>query len=284
MPSRRPRSAMRRRSDGKARRIASRMAQPASTRSARSRPMQGLAARWSKCVPSSRSIRRVDVGVVHPQPVDAAAVVARQAEMDAGERRDRAGGAEQVEVRARRPPARRPGRSRARRSDTSSTIPSKTAGVTSTPPWRSASVTTPTGSESQARMRLHGSAGAGRRAVEPDDLGRAAADVEHDRPIAPRGSASAAQPVTARCASVAPVDDLEVEPELVLHAGEEGGAVVGEPAGLGGDQARPRRRAAPPSCPGRSAAPRACGRSRRRSGGRRAPAPRRAGRCAKRRR
>src|SRR5262249_1626884 len=47
MPSRSPRSAMRRRVHGKARRIASRMAQPASTRSARSRPMQALATRSS---------------------------------------------------------------------------------------------------------------------------------------------------------------------------------------------------------------------------------------------
>ena len=47
IPSRSPRSAIRRRSEGNAIRIASRMAQPARTRSARSRPMHGLAARWS---------------------------------------------------------------------------------------------------------------------------------------------------------------------------------------------------------------------------------------------
>src|SRR6185437_4458330 len=47
MPSRSPRSATRRRGQGNARRIASRMAQPASTRSARSAPMQGLATRSS---------------------------------------------------------------------------------------------------------------------------------------------------------------------------------------------------------------------------------------------
>jgi len=47
MPSRSPRSATRSRSHGNARRIASRMAQPASTRSARSAPIQGLAARSS---------------------------------------------------------------------------------------------------------------------------------------------------------------------------------------------------------------------------------------------
>ena len=47
MPSRRPRSATRRRGHGNARRIASRMAQPASTRSARSAPMHGFATRPS---------------------------------------------------------------------------------------------------------------------------------------------------------------------------------------------------------------------------------------------
>jgi hypothetical protein len=47
IPSRNPRSAMRRRSLGKARRIASRIAHPARTRSARSRPMQGFDARAS---------------------------------------------------------------------------------------------------------------------------------------------------------------------------------------------------------------------------------------------
>src|SRR5262249_16763493 len=45
MPSRRPRSATRSRVQGKTRRIASRMAHPASTRSARSAPMHGLATR-----------------------------------------------------------------------------------------------------------------------------------------------------------------------------------------------------------------------------------------------
>src|SRR5262249_30964711 len=47
MPSRSPRSATRSRRHGNARRMASRMAQPASTRSARSAPMQALATRSS---------------------------------------------------------------------------------------------------------------------------------------------------------------------------------------------------------------------------------------------
>ena len=40
----------------------------------------------------------------------------------------------------------------------------------------------------------------------------------------------------------APVDDLELDVELGLDAGDELGAVVGEPAGLGRDEARPGRR------------------------------------------
>ena len=43
--------------------------------------------------------RRGDVGVVHPDAVDPAAIVARQIEVDAGERGHGAGGAEQMHVR-----------------------------------------------------------------------------------------------------------------------------------------------------------------------------------------
>src|SRR4051794_39413965 len=52
MPSRMPRSATRRRPTGQVEQIASRMAQPLSTRSARSRPTQGLAARPSISSPA----------------------------------------------------------------------------------------------------------------------------------------------------------------------------------------------------------------------------------------
>ena len=38
------------------------------------------------------------LGIVHPEPVDPPAVVARQAEVDAGEGRDGAGGAQQMEL------------------------------------------------------------------------------------------------------------------------------------------------------------------------------------------
>ena len=53
--------------------------------------------------------------------------------------------------------------------------------------------------------------------------------------------------------------------ELVLDAGDELGAVVGEAAGLGRDQAGARDAARSPSCSCRRAAPRWCARSRHRS-------------------
>ena len=45
----------------------------------------------------------------------------------------------------------------------------------------------------------------------------------------------------------AAVDDLELEAELVAHPGDEGRAVLGEPAGLGGDEPGAQRRAGPRS-------------------------------------
>ena len=41
---------------------------------------------------------RGDIRIAHPDAVDPAAIVARQIEMDAGQRRHRAGGAEQVHI------------------------------------------------------------------------------------------------------------------------------------------------------------------------------------------
>ena len=78
--------------------MASRMAQPASTRSARSAPMQGLAAR-------SIETHRHQLGhdaryfvVGQPAAVDAPPIVALQPQIDAGDRRHRARGAERVET------------------------------------------------------------------------------------------------------------------------------------------------------------------------------------------
>ena len=107
------------------------------------------------------------------------------------------------------------------------------------PPCRSASVTTPTGRESQARMRLQGSARSRRRPVEPGDLRRAAADIEHDDRAGLRiGEGGAAR--DREIGLGAPVDDLELEAELLPDPVDESGAVVGEPAGFGRDEPRPR--------------------------------------------
>ena len=98
MPSRMPRSATPSCSAGQMSRIASRIAQPATTRSARSRADARQAERSVKVHSGDHRAdlpHRLDR---HVQPVDRAAVVARQREMDAGERRHRAAGAEQADV------------------------------------------------------------------------------------------------------------------------------------------------------------------------------------------
>ena len=76
-----------------------------------------------------------------------------------------------------------------------------------------------------------------RLAVEPGDLRRAAADIEHDdrmRLGIDEGRAARDGEISLGLA----VDDLQLEVELVAHAVDEGRAVLGEPAGLGGDETR----------------------------------------------
>ena len=83
--------------------------------------------------------------------------------------------------------------------------------------------------------------------VDPDELGRAAADVEEDgaggRRIDQRGAAGDGE----ACLGLAR-DDLELEPGLGAHALDELGAVLGRAAGLGGDQAGAARPAARRAC------------------------------------
>ena len=74
------------------------MAQPASTRSARSTADAVIVGALLIAHAAQPLDHRGDVGTVHPDAVDAAAVVARQVEMDAGERRHGAGGAQHVHV------------------------------------------------------------------------------------------------------------------------------------------------------------------------------------------
>ena len=78
-------------------------------------------------------------------------------------------------------------------------------------------------------------------AVEPDDLRRAAADIEEHGAfrlrIEQREAALGGEPRLR-----AAVDDLEVQPELRTDAAEKFAAVVGDPAGFGGDQPGARER------------------------------------------
>ena len=77
-----------------------------------------------------------------------------------------------------------------------------------------------------------------RDAVEPGDLRRAAADVEDDHRLRIRvGEGGAARHGEIRFRPA--IDDLELEPELVLNAVDEGRAVGGEAAGFGRDHAGP---------------------------------------------
>ena len=104
IPSRRPRSAMRRRSDGK--RHAGSLPEwrsPPRTRSARSRPMHGIGGPLRRN-PNARSRSRTagHLRVAHPHAVDAPPVIALQPEVDAADGGHRAGRAEQVEIRAPR--------------------------------------------------------------------------------------------------------------------------------------------------------------------------------------
>ena len=182
MPSRRPRSAMRRRSEGNARRIASRMAQPASTRSARSRPMQGFCGALVERRVEEVVENRGHMLVAHPHAVDAPPVVARQLEVDAADRGDGSRGAEQVELGQLRPAE--PAASSKRRQEIAHLLDH---GLERHPASRRrrraarrASPRRPAASPRPGCACIGSASGLARLAVEPGDLGRAAADVEDD--------------------------------------------------------------------------------------------------------
>ena len=128
----------------------------------------------------------------------------------------------------------------------SATIASKSAGATWRPPKRSASVTTPMGSEVQATMQCCASSRPAKRRsrwrlrrveVEQDQLRGAAADVEHEDVVAARVDkrrrAGYGEPRLHLARQ-----DLDLEAELVAHAREEFPAVLGDAAGFRGDEAR----------------------------------------------
>ena len=197
MPSRRPRSATRSWSGGQLRSTASRIAQPATTRSARPGPMQGCAARSALLIARSRARDRRDRRRVEGLAVDLPAIVAGEAEVERGQRRDRAGGPEQLAAAA---------------------AASRSADLVRSP--RSAPAALCTRRTMPSKVRASGSAGnasderhhadrhrsdaaqhrraAGRAAIEPQELGAAAADVDQQhvlgRGIDQRQAAEQRQP------------------------------------------------------------------------------------------
>ena len=113
--------------------------------------------------------------------------------------------------------------------------------MTSSPPNFSASVTTPSRSDSHDCDPAHSDAVA-RDAVQPDDFRRAAADVEqHDRLGLAVDEFAAAGDRQRRLGLA--VDDLQLEVEPFVHPLEEFDAVFRRPARFGGDQPRPRHAA-----------------------------------------
>ena len=94
-----------------------------------------------------------------------------------------------------------------------------------------------------------GAATPGRLAqVEPGQLGRAAADVQHQRRVARRRSIRLRQPATDSCASSRGLMIVEPQAGALAHRGEELRPVLGRAAGLGGDGAQPHRRRGGGSC------------------------------------
>ena len=115
---------------------------------------------------------------------------------------------------------------------------SKISRVTVMPPWRSASVTTPTGSEVQPCIA--GSGGPRRQAFGRPRLAISDEPPPMSNRIAPSasGSTSGVQPVAASIASVSRSTTSSAIPTSLAHAVEEIAAIFGQPAGLGRDQAR----------------------------------------------
>ena len=122
-------------------------------------------------------------------------------------------------------------------------------------PWRSASVDHAHGDG------MPGDAVAARRVggkLEAADLGRAAADIEDERP-ARLGHQQRRAAGEGQRRLLAAGDDLDLDAGLAPDAADELGAIVGAPAGFGGDAAGMGDAAGGASCRRRSSAPRWCG-------------------------
>ena len=213
--------------------MASRMAQPASTRSARSAPMQGLAARSSKLMAMSSADDSRHFAVGQPAAVDAPAVIALEPQKHAGDRRDRAGRAEHVKI----------GEIAAVRvcellHERGDLVDHRVIDVAR---HRGAAVTLGERDDADRQrgpaddLRLRRSAASAVRPAEPHQLGRAAADIEQDDAASGRieqlGATGRRQSRLGRR-----IDDFEFEAGLVGDAGAELLAILGRAAGRGGDQ------------------------------------------------
>ena len=107
---------------------------------------------------------------------------------------------------------------RSTKAATSAIIVSNISRLTVTPPCRSASVTTPIGSETQARISgCGGPWRVGSERSEPHQFRRAAADVEQDDALGlridQRRAAGRGEPRFGFA-----IDDLELDADLVAHA------------------------------------------------------------------
>ena len=112
----------------------------------------------------------------------------------------------------------------------------KVFSVTSTPPNLSASDTTPSRIDSQARTRRRPVRAI---AAEPDDFRRSAANVEEDD----RLRLTVGKLADARRGQMRfrlPIDNLERDAKLLAHLIDECGSVGGRAACFGGDGARSR--------------------------------------------
>ncbi len=234
MPSRTPRSATRRRPTGKSRQMAARMAQPATTRSARSRPMQGMAARSSQPMPARLSLIRSMVAKSKLAPSTLGAVVARQLEMHAAERGDGARRAEHLQL----------ARAMARLAQLrrGAEFPQQRHGLFHhglVDRRRDAAGAMALGQHHHPHGNGMGGCEARRRAgcqLEAADLRRAAADIEGERP-ARRGHQQRRAAGEGQRGLLVIADDLDLDPGLAPDPADELGAIVGAPAGLGGDAA-----------------------------------------------
>ena len=233
MPSRKPRSATPTSGVGQTDRMAAKMAQPGSTRSARSSPMQGWAASPSRPMARSASTAASASSPGRQDAVDQRAAIAGEFEGDARDRRDGAAGAQKphagaVDLAADAMDVLELPQLLLDGLDHRVEAGFGEAGIACASAQRHHAE----GQREEAdegRVR-HSPAGPRRVLVEPPPMSKTRARVP-----APRSKGEQLSSVSS--ASSRPRDDAYIEPSLLADAGEEVAAVASATAGLG-----PRRR------------------------------------------